>query len=156
MCRSGSGTRTLPPSEMSWNHQFFWSRFNQTSKMNLQETATCTHLEINIGLCGCGHWGMMGERERPRQSSSWVLTLSPAGVGAEALRVVDAWLTDTGLTVSVANRWKITIQLECDESELRAIPRISTLTVRDWWAEAGCPHSPPRVVDITFYPTLRF
>lgn len=99
-----------------------------------------------------------GGTERPWQSSSWVPTPFPAGGGVEALWVVDVWLTDTGLTVSAADRWKITIQLECDESELRAIPRISTLTVTDWSAEAGCPSPLPEwwVSYLLFTPSLVF
>lgn len=115
-------------------------------------------LLVNNGIYGRGQWGMMGGMERPWQSSSWVPTLFPAGGGVEALRAVDVWLTDTGLTVSAADRWKITIQLECDESELRAIPRISTLTVTDWWAEAGWPSPLPEwwVSYLLFTPSLVF
>lgn len=80
-------------------------------------------------------WG----KERPWQSSSWVLTPSPAGGGGVETEprgcVMPRSLIWTWpLRLWTDGRWEL---CECDESELRAIPWISTRTVTDWYAAAG-------------------
>lgn len=74
--------------------------------------------------------------ERPWQSSSWVLTPFPVGGGTKPR----GWLMPRSLTRTwllqlwTDGRWEL---CECDESELRAIPWISTQTVTDWCAASG-------------------
>lgn len=158
MCRSGSWSWTFPPSEISWNchHHFLPSRFNQTSKN--EPSGNCdahtsgdqaSLLIMTFVVMGTEEWW---ETEWPWHSSSWVLTLLPAGGGVEALQVVDAWLTDTvGCEPMEDNNsigvWRIRVKSNSPDFHFDS----DRLTSWSWK-----PLSPSRLMDITFSSTLSF